>query len=332
MLMPDPTTLPPDAPAPAPFDAAPVLRDAVPWAEPAQLTGVLEQQRFHPMLTALITFVGGFVVYQVVGTVVMVGAALSGADGALDVAAVLESLEGNALALFGGNALGQFAGFLGFVWFVAWLHTPDVASYLRVRRPDGVHLALAGAGLLALLPFVAWLGSVNADLPLPESWRAWDEQQAALIEQVLGADMNVVLALLLVALTPAVCEEVMFRGYLQRQVERSFGVVWSIVAVGVLFGAFHLRPSQVLPLTMLGFYLGFSVWVTGSLWAGVLVHLLNNGLAVVVSDYLKRRPDLDPVALDTIAVPWYLAVLSAVAAAGIAALLLRRRHALLAGA
>ena len=99
-----------------------------------------------------------------------------------------------------------------------------------------------------------------------------------------------------------------------------------------LFGVFHLRPSQVLPLATLGLYLGFSVWVTGSLWAGVLIHLLNNGLAVIVSDYMKRRPDLDPAALESLAVPWYLALLSAAAVAGIVVLLLRRRDALLAKA
>ncbi len=327
--MPDLSARPAEAPV-APPHPVPALRDAVPWAQPARLTGLLERQRFHPLLTALLTFVGGFVVYQLVGTVVMVAAALGSADGALDVGAIMESLEGNAVALFGGNALGQVAGFLVFVLFVTWLHTPDVAAYLRLRRANGVQLGLSGLGLVVLLPLVAWLGTVNAEIPLPEAWRAWDEQQAALIEQVLGADINMVLALLFVAVTPALCEELMFRGYLQRQVERSLGVAWSIVLVGLVFGLFHLRPTQVLPLATLGVYLGFSVWVTGSLWAGVLVHLLNNGLAVIVSDVVSRNPDLDPVALDAIAVPWYLAALSLLAAAAVAVALLRRRSALLA--
>ena len=298
---------------------------------PARLSGVLERQRFHPLLTALLTFVGGFVIYQIVGTVVMVAAAVRSTGGAFDVERVMAAVQSDAFALFGGNAVGQLAGFFLFVLFVTWLHTPDVASYLRLRRADAAQFGLAGAGLLVLLPLVSWLGEVNAEIPLPESLRAWDEQQAILLEQVLGADLNVFYVLLVVALTPAICEELMFRGYLQRQVERRLGVVWSIVLVGVVFGLFHLRPTQVLPLATLGVYLGFSVWVTGSLWAGVLIHLLNNGLAVVVSDYVNRSPDLDPVALESITVPWYLALLSAVAAVGAAVLLLRRRQALLTG-
>ena len=329
---PAPAPLPSSAPEPLPYTPGEfvVLRDPLPTAKPMRMSGLLERQRFHPLLTAALTFVGGFLIYQIVGTVVMLVAAIRSMAGEpLDVARVLEVVQSDAFALFGGNAIGQLAGFLLFVLFMAWLHTPDVASYLRVRRIDGAHLALAGVGLFCLLPFVSWLGELNASIPFPETLQAWDDQQSVLLEQVLGANLNVFYVLLVVALTPAICEEAMFRGYLQRQVERRLGIVWSIVLVGLVFGLFHLRPTQVLPLATLGMYLGFSVWVTGSLWAGVLIHLLNNGLAVIVSDYANRSPDIDAVALESMSVPWYLALASAAAVAGISVLMLRRRRTLL---
>lgn len=319
---------PPEVAAPVLLDPMPMLRDEVPWAKPMRLSGVLERERFHPLLTALLTFVIGFVVFQVVGAIAMLAGALAGIEGPIGreaVIAALAEVQGDTVTILGGNAIGQLAGFCAFVLFVTWLHTPDVASFLRVRRPDAPQFGLAGVGLLAVLPFVTWIGQVNASIPLPEILQDLDDFQAALLEQVLGGELNVFYALVVAALTPAICEELMFRGYLQRQVERRLGVMWSIVLVGVFFGLFHLRPTQVLPLATLGLYLGFSVWVTGSLWTGVLVHLLNNGLAVIVSDYLKRQPDLDPVALESIVVPWYLALLSVLAVMGIAVLLLRRR-------
>lgn len=317
----------PDAP-PLPRPAAPVLRDPEPWAEPARLDGVLERQRFHPLLMAAITFIAGFLVYQVIGTAVTVLIALSATDGAPDMAEMMAAMQENAGALFGGNALGQFAGFFAFVWFVTWLHTRDTKPYLRVRRADWGQLGLGAVGWFAIVPLVSWLGEVNDLLPLPESWRAWDLQQAEMIEQVLGADLALWYVLLVVAVTPAICEEVMFRGYLQRQVERSLGIVASIVLVGLLFGAFHLRPTQFLPLATLGIYLGFSVWVTGSLWAGVLIHFLNNGLAAVASDYTARNPDA--VSLESLESPWYLAFLGALVVTGVVVAQLRRRRALLA--
>ena len=302
------------------------IQDALPWAKPVRLDGVLERQRFHPLLMAAVTFFLGFLIYQIVGTVVTVIAAFRSVEGPLNVETVMEAVMNNAGALFGGNALGQFAGFLFFVWFMAWLHTRDTASYLRVRRPDWGQLALGAVGWLVLIPVVSWLGEVNSVLPLPESWKAWDEQQAEMIEQVLGAGLDLWYVLLVVALTPALCEELMFRGYLQRQVERSWGVLASILVVGVFFGAFHLRPTQLLPLATLGIYLGFSVWVSGSLWVGVLIHLLNNGLAAIVSDYATRNPDA--LSLESLEAPWYLAVLGAVLLAAVITAQLRRRRAL----
>lgn len=317
--------------SPRPAPPAAVLRDPLPGARPVLLDGVLERQRFHPLLMAALVFVGGLLVYLVVGSVAMAAAAVVGAGGEASVEEILESMGESPVAVFGGNAVGQFLGFFLFVWMVARMHTAQVADFLRLRRGDGPQLALAAGGLLALLPFVSWLGALNAQMPLPEGLRAWEEQQAALLDQVLGGGMNVGLALLFAAVTPALCEEVMFRGYLQRQVERRLGAAWSIVLVGVFFGLFHLRLLQALPLAALGLYLGYVVWVSGSLWPGVLVHLLNNGLAVLVSDYARRSPGLGEGGLEAMEVPWYLAGAGLVLALGACEALRRRRaHLLLA--
>lgn len=313
-------------PVPPPAEAAPVLRDPLPGARPILLDGVLERQRFHPLLMAALVFFGGFLVYQIAGGVAMALALVASSSGPISVEDLSAALGENALAVFGGNALGQVFGFFLFVWMVARMHTAQVAPFLRLQRVDAVQLGLAAVGLLALIPFVSWLGELNAQLPLPEGLEAWEEQQEALLEQVLGGGMNVGLALLFAAITPAFCEELMFRGYLQRQVERRLGVMWSIVLVGILFGVFHMRFLQVLPLAVLGLYLGYVVWASGSLWAGVLVHLLNNGLAVLVSDYAQRHPEVDAVALESMDVPWYLALAGLALALGVCEALRRRRE------
>src|SRR5690606_30667415 len=56
-------------PVPPPAEAAPVLRDPLPSARPILLDGVLERQRFHPLLMAALVFFGGFLVYQIAGGV-----------------------------------------------------------------------------------------------------------------------------------------------------------------------------------------------------------------------------------------------------------------------
>ncbi|MDX1530530.1 MAG: CPBP family intramembrane glutamic endopeptidase [Rhodothermales bacterium] len=333
--MPPELSAAPRPPAPAAPPAPPTVRDPLPGARPFALTGWAERQRFSPLLAAALVFVSGFVAYQLVGTVLaaaLLVIQVQGSGEVLDPAGLMGLLAEHPATVFGSNAVGQVAGFFVLVLLATRLHTPEPAPFLRLRRPDGVQLALAGGGLFALLPFVSWIGEVNLRVPLPEGLMEWEAQQAALLEQILGGELNVVLALLFVAVTPAICEELMFRGYLQRQVERRLGVVWSIVLIGLLFGLFHLRFTQALPLTVLGLYLGFVVWVTGSLWSGVLVHLLNNGFAVIASDVARRHPDLDPVALEEVSAPWYLALLSLLVGLAACQVLLRRRGALLGAA
>jgi uncharacterized protein len=204
------------------------------------------------------------------------------------------------------------------------LHTPDVFAYVRLNHTDPAFYVFSGAGLLGLMPFVSWVGELAKRLPYPDLVREFDEAQQALLEQILAGEMNLALALLFVALTPAICEEVIFRGYLQRNVERRLGAAASVVLVGLLFGLFHLRLTEFVPLSILGIYLGYVVWVSGSLWAGVLVHLLNNGIAVVVSNMAQRGPE--PMRLDEISVPWHIALLGLAVALRLVFMMQRRRQ------
>ena len=180
-------------------------------------------------------------------------------------------------------------------------------------------------GWAVLYPAVLWSGQLNELIPLPEWLQVLEDGQVEMIEGLLlGDDLSVGFLFVALALTPAVCEELLFRGYLQRQVERGWGTVTSIVLVGVLFGLYHLRLSQVIPLSLLGVYLGFVVWATGSVWTGTVVHLLNNGLAVMAAAYARQDPTLD---LESAEMPWYFGLAGLALAAGVVHLLRQRRHA-----
>ena len=328
----DPTTPAPPAPAPParPSPPAEALVDAWPQARLMPLTGWIERNRFHPLLAALLVFVLAFLLFQLViapivlGVGVVLGAVGSGTEPTM--ADVMEQLTSNLPLLMTANTIGQVLGFGLLAWVVARRHTREAGEFLRVRRPDGPGLALAALGWMVLYPAVLWTGQLNESIPLPESIRVLEQTQVDLIEGLLlGGELNTAFLFVALALTPAICEELLFRGYLQRQVERGWGTVASIVVVGVLFGLYHLRLSQAIPLSLLGVYLGFVVWATGSLWAGVLVHLLNNGLAVVASAVARRSPDVDLDAIEAAGVPWYFGVGGLLAAGVVARVMAARR-------
>ena len=195
---------------------------------------------------------------------------------------------------------------------------------MRLRKPDATALVLSLFGLIALIPVVQWAGSINELLPLPEWLKEMEQAQMELLESVLQGEIGVIFSLMMVAVTPALCEEVFFRGYLQRHLERGFGVVWGIVATGFVFGLFHLRLTQLLPLSLLGIYLAYLTWRTGSLWIPIVIHFANNAIAVATAEFVKNRPDINITDLEQINVPWYIVFLGLIVFGGIVYILHER--------
>lgn len=232
--------------------------------------------------------------------------------------------------VLGANAFGQALAFGLVAWGAARLSTRRAGEFLRLRRPDPAGLGLAVLGWAALYPVVLWLGELNGRLPSPRWLEGLDEMRGDMLTGLLfGGQLSTAFLLVTIALTPAVFEEVLFRGYLLRQAERRMGSRAAIVAVGVAFGLYHLSLAQALPLSVLGVYLCFAVWATGSVWTGVLVHLLNNGVAVAVAGVASRTPGFDPDAVGEVGGPWYvalgLAAVGSVAVVAVGRLLLARR-------
>lgn len=92
------------------------------------------------------------------------------------------------------------------------------------------------------------------------------------------------------ALTPAVCEEWFFRGYVLAALRR-FGFATAVIGSALLFGLMHVLTSnmlsleRLLPSTFMGLVLGLVAWKTQSLWPGVVLHTAHNGLLLSVGHF-----------------------------------------------
>lgn len=90
----------------------------------------------------------------------------------------------------------------------------------------------------------------------------------------------------LVVLAP-ICEEFLFRGYLYGRVRKYYNALWTIVLTSLVFGLMHVYGGPGMPLqwnvmiatTVLALFIGALREYTGSIWAGILVHMLKNGVA-----------------------------------------------------
>jgi uncharacterized protein len=290
---------------------APILVSSGPYASSIPLDGVLERQKYSPLFTAIALLLLAFLLFQLVISplVIVVGLLAQGLPPEEILEALGTIMEERITLVLAANTVGQIFGLALPALLVARMHSSKWADLLRLRPASAYALGLAFVGLMALTPLVQFLGGLNETLPLPDFLREFEQAQMDLIERVLLNGDAIWLTLLMLALTPAICEELLFRGYVQRQAERSLGIAGGILLSGIIFGLYHLRLTQVLPLATLGLYLAFLTWSTGSLYPAMLVHFANNAFAVVLSSYVSSNPEFDPADLEQFEVPWYYIVL-----------------------
>ncbi len=175
-----------------------------------------------------------------------------------------------------------------------------ITSYLRLNKQVGLLTAvLCLLVLLSSLPMVQWLIEINQSVKFP-SWlssaETWMKQAEANAERLTEAFLatNTLTGfgvnLLMIAVLPAIGEELVFRGVLQRLFTEWFRNHHAgIFASAVLFSALHFQFYGFLPRTALGLIFGYLFAVTGSLWMPIVVHFINNALAVVVAFLFRRE-------------------------------------------
>jgi len=214
--------------------------------------------------------------------------------------------ENYGIALLGANAVGLAFGLGGIALLASWLDSSRPLDYLRFKHCSAKDLILSCLGFFCLLPTVMWLGVLNEQLPLPEVLQRMEDQQMEIVEWLASGGGNFWLNLLFVAITPALFEEVFFRGFVQRRAERALGIAGGILFTGIIFGMFHLRLTQMVPLAVLGCYLAYIAWHTGSLFIPISLHFLNNGLTLAVSEWGPESVS------DPEMIPWFLIAVSGV--------------------
>lgn len=147
--------------------------------------------------------------------------------------------------------------------------------------------------MLAIMPAVEFVTSLNAAYSFPEAMKGIEEYfrsvdartmeatQRALNGNGIGMYLVNIIAL---AITPAICEEMFFRGVLQKHfVGTMKSKHLAILLTALIFSVIHLQFSGLLPRFILGAVLGYLFYSTGSLWPSIIAHVTNNALVVTVA-------------------------------------------------
>ena len=146
---------------------------------------------------------------------------------------------------------------------------PGVKARLRLGAPPAVDAAVMGLGTLGLGSALdAWVFLLGLR----------DEGTLGMMHDLLGGLVGPAQlgAALVVGLAPGLGEELFFRGYVLRKLAFTDGAPVALVVSALLFGAFHADLVQAPAAAVVGLYLGVAVRRTGSLWVGVVAHVVNN--------------------------------------------------------
>ena len=193
---------------------------------------------------------------------------------------------------------------------MAYLWSEKPLEWLKVKG-EGVKakgdLLWAVGLMLVALPAINLLSNWNEQMTLPafleplEQWMKTSEEEAKLLtEKFLSVTTfdGLIINLLLMALLPAVSEELTFRAVLQNlfKPSNSHTAIW---CSAILFSAIHFQFYGFLPRMLMGALFGYMLVWTGSLWTPIMMHLTNNAVAVLLY-FLAQRAAWDMEKVDAI--------------------------------
>lgn len=235
----------------------------------------------NPILFVLLTLIITFITYQVFGavlTLLIVGP---------DVKAITDNVNTTRIIL----SFSQFAFLLFPVFILNYLRSTDFKNTFRIQKPTTSIFFLSIVGILIIQPFLqVYLFLQNKlvySIPFAQDLIQKLKELSDMFEQTtlqLVSSHSIpefIFIVFVIALTPAVCEEFLFRGLIFKNVERAVRPMSAIFLTGFLFAVFHFNPFEIVPLILLGFYLTFVTYHSGSIFTSMACHFLNNFISAL---------------------------------------------------
>ncbi len=233
-------------------------------------------QRIPPIAFAIIILVFIFVLYQGVGgviTLVLFGSRVT---------------QSNVTTFRWVTLMGQIILLLVPTLLLAWGRHRSFRVPFRISQIQPKPFVLAIIGLFGLQQLMQGYMALQDMIPLPPQIQQFVDKFKELLESMYTlltqaqSPGELMFVVLVIALTPAICEELLFRGLVQRAFEDSLGGLKAAIVTGIIFGMYHVNPFTLVPLCALGVYFGWIVYRSQNIVLSIVAHFLNNLFAIVV--------------------------------------------------
>jgi len=259
-----------------------------------------------PVAAAFLGLIGGFILYQFVGGLLTI--LIFGFD--------IEAAPVNGIRFV--TIIGQILFiFLPAIFFSKWIYG-DVSKIISLKLPRWREVLLFVLGIIILTPLLQsylyiqnyFFEQLAQSFEFINSIKFLLDSLNELIEKTFGnllrADnfVEMLLVIITISIIPSICEEVMFRGYIQRSFGFKFKPHIAALLTAIFFALYHFNPYGLIPLAIIGFYLGFAAYLSESLVIPIIIHFLNNFFAVMLyfiigDDELFKSNVSDVASLDS---------------------------------
>ena len=133
---------------------------------------------------------------------------------------------------------------------------------------------------------------INEQFPIPSflddviiTLDMLQQQSQAVYDSLLNVNAvwKLLIAIVVAAIIPAVCEEFFFRGWLQTQASRFVNHHVAIWVLAILFATLHLQYKLFIPQLLMGALFGYVFYYSRSLWSAIIIHFINNCATIIVA-------------------------------------------------
>lgn len=174
----------------------------------------------------------------------------------------------------------------------AYLFSPNSSKYLNISTvPSWQAISFVIILFATMTPAFNYLVDWNSSIHLPESMAGVEkvfrdaENNAQAVTEMLLKENNIIVAILLIGVLTGLCEELFFRGMLQKLLfSRPMNIHVAIWTAGFVFSLLHFQFFGFFPRWILGAIFGYMVYWSGSLWTAVIAHALNNSMVILTND------------------------------------------------